>query len=144
MILEGTRSDLNDQHMSREAIQGALITLTLIYGIPLLRSQNPLETAHLIYMAADQAQRHAQAILHRPGASRTQTRKAQSYLLQGLPGIGKVLSMKIIQHFPTLKAAFNASVAQWQEIPGIGSEKAKAICQLLEAQAAQQEKTPES
>ena len=37
-ILEGKTGDLLDSRMSREAIQGALITLSLVFGIPLLRA----------------------------------------------------------------------------------------------------------
>ena len=38
-ILEGKTADLLASRMSREAIQGALITLSLVFGISLLRGQ---------------------------------------------------------------------------------------------------------
>src|SRR5947209_754731 len=41
VILEGTAVDLSGCKMAREAIQGALISLTVIMGIPLLRSRSP-------------------------------------------------------------------------------------------------------
>ena len=41
VILEGSSRDLAQSRMRREAIQGALVTLTLSFGIPLLRSANP-------------------------------------------------------------------------------------------------------
>ena len=36
--------------MRREAIQGALITITIVLGIPLLRSKDARETARLIVL----------------------------------------------------------------------------------------------
>jgi len=54
MILEGTAKDLASSGMRREAIQGALITLSIILGIPILRSKSPTESAHLMYYAARQ------------------------------------------------------------------------------------------
>ena len=45
LVLEGTGKDLTDTRMRREAMQGALITISLILGIPVLRSKDPLETA---------------------------------------------------------------------------------------------------
>lgn len=56
IILEGTSSMIQSFGLTREAIQGALVTLSLIYKIPLLRSKNPEETARLILYAARQVQ----------------------------------------------------------------------------------------
>ena len=42
LILEGPPSNIK---MSREAIQGAMITVTMIFGQPVLRSRTPVETA---------------------------------------------------------------------------------------------------
>src|SRR5438876_2051999 len=53
-ILEGKASDLAQSKMRREALQGALISLSLIYQIPLLRSLDPGETAHLLLYAGQQ------------------------------------------------------------------------------------------
>ena len=54
-ILEGTSVDLGSSKMRREAIQGALITLTLMLGLPLLRAIDAAETARLVFYAARQA-----------------------------------------------------------------------------------------
>ncbi len=47
LILEGTAGDIADIGMTREAMQGALITVSLILGLPVLRSKHPSETARL-------------------------------------------------------------------------------------------------
>ena len=41
IILEGTSQDIQGIKMKREAIQGALICLSLIFQIPILRSVSP-------------------------------------------------------------------------------------------------------
>ncbi len=51
IILEGNGRDLMNCGMQREALQGALFTLSLFFGIPLLRSLNPEETARLMIYA---------------------------------------------------------------------------------------------
>ena len=48
LILEGMVSDKAELGMTREAMQGALITVSLILGIPVLRSKDPSETAKLM------------------------------------------------------------------------------------------------
>ncbi|MBI5580726.1 MAG: hypothetical protein HY895_16360 [Deltaproteobacteria bacterium] len=52
LILEGTGKDAECLGMRREALQGALITISLILGIPVLRSMAPEETARLIVYPA--------------------------------------------------------------------------------------------
>jgi DNA excision repair protein ERCC-4 len=48
LILEGMINGTAELGMTREAMQGALITVSLILGIPLLRSKDPSETAKLM------------------------------------------------------------------------------------------------
>lgn len=54
MILEGTGRDITNGGMRWEAIQGALITVTLFCGIPLLRTRTPEETVRTMLFAAQQ------------------------------------------------------------------------------------------
>jgi DNA excision repair protein ERCC-4 len=41
IILEGKSSDIKDCEVRREAVQGALITLSVFFGLPVLRSLDP-------------------------------------------------------------------------------------------------------
>ena len=54
LVLEGRAADLAESGMRREALQGALISLSLIFGLPVLRSLDPQETARLLIYAASQ------------------------------------------------------------------------------------------
>ncbi len=57
LIVEGTRIDHWSAALPRSALQGAVVSVTLVFGLPLLRSRSPEETAALILYAADQLQR---------------------------------------------------------------------------------------
>ncbi len=59
VILEGTAADLSCTNIHREAIQGAIISLTIIFGIPLLRSRDINESAHLLIYAAEQLRKRS-------------------------------------------------------------------------------------
>ena len=67
LLLEGTGRDIAESGMSREAIQGALITVTVMFGIPLLRSRDPEESAQLMVFAARQAAMLVSGALPRVG-----------------------------------------------------------------------------
>jgi ERCC4-type nuclease len=56
LILEGSGKDAESLGVRREALQGALITVSLVLGIPILRSMTAEETARLIVYAARQIQ----------------------------------------------------------------------------------------
>ncbi len=92
IILEGRSQHLADSHMRREAIQGALVTLTLFLGIPLLRSLDPEETARLILFAARQGRAYASGALHEKGsdhAARRASRAAYSRVYRGSDRSGR-------------------------------------------------------
>ena len=79
LILEGTGKDAECLGVRREALQGALITISLILGIPVLRSMAPEETARLIAYAARQVASLGKEGYQRSGY-RPKTQKRQATL----------------------------------------------------------------
>lgn len=127
LILEGTSRDIADSGMRREAIQGALITLTLFLRIPLLRSMDQAETARLLLYAAHQARSIATGALTRRGRRPRGKFRTQAHILQGLPGIGPERAKRLLDHFGSVEAVILAHVPALTEVPGIGSTTAEAI-----------------
>jgi DNA excision repair protein ERCC-4 len=127
LILEGTGKDSMRVNIRREAMQGALITATLILGIPVLRSKDPLETAHLMIYAAHQARVVAKAGLQRHGYRPRGQRKRQLTILQGLPGIGRDRALRLLENFGSVEAVVTASRADLQRVRGIGERIAEKI-----------------
>src|SRR3990172_6520448 len=48
LILEGRAADQGDGGVSREALQGALVTVSVFYGLAVLRARDAAETARLL------------------------------------------------------------------------------------------------
>ena len=88
LILEGTIKDMGEPGVTREAMQGALISVSLILGIPVLRSKETSETAKLIVYCARQITSMARGGVYRNGYRPKDKRKNQLFILQGLPGGG--------------------------------------------------------
>lgn len=127
IILEGRSQDLTDSRMRRDAIQGALVTLTLFLGIPLLRSMDPEETATLMLFAARQGRAQASGALPRKGRRPRGKARVQSRILQGLPGIGPERARRLLERFGTIEAVIAAPADALASIPGIGKGTAEAI-----------------
>jgi len=127
LILEGTVSDMVEIGMTREAMQGALITVSLILGIPILRSKDPSETAKLIVYIGRQIESMAMGGVQRHGYRPKNKRKRQLFILQGLPGIGPGRAGRLLDRFGSVEAAISASSSELQSVDGIGKSIADKI-----------------
>jgi DNA excision repair protein ERCC-4 len=127
LILEGTVSDTAEIGMTREAMQGALITVSLILGIPILRSKDPSETARLIVYISRQIESVARGGVQRHGYRPKNKWKRQLYILQGLPGVGPERADRLLGRFGSVEAAISASSSELQSVDGIGRSIADKI-----------------
>lgn len=132
-IIEGSASDWKSLKVSRPALQGALISLMLIFDIPVLRSTGPEETAKLLCYAGQQWSRARSGGLmpHRQiKAKRRSTR--QRRILQALPGVGPDRAKRLLKHFGSVRACLSADAEALAEIEGIGPATARSIVQAVE------------
>jgi ERCC4-type nuclease len=113
--------------MTRAAMQGALITVSLILGIPVLRSKDPSETAKLIVYIARQIESMAGGGVHRHGYRPKTKRKRQLFILQGLPGVGPEKAERLLAMFGSVEAVISASSSELQIVDGIGKSIADKI-----------------
>jgi len=127
LILEGTAKDLSETGVSREAMQGALITISLLLGIPVLRSKKPFETARLILYAARQIKSITKGVFMRQGYRPGGKRKKQLFILQGLPGVGSERAARLLDAFGSVEAVVTAKSEELQSVAGIGKQIAEKI-----------------
>lgn len=127
IVLEGHASDLDGRLIHRESIQGALIAVSLILGVPVLRSRDPEETARLMVMMAHQADRSVSGGLMRHGRRPRRHRALQMYLLQGLPGIGPRKARRLLEAFGSVEAVVRADTSTLAQCPGVGKTLARRI-----------------
>ena len=99
LILEGTRKRYRRLAVPRSGFQGALITVTVVFGLPVLRSRDPEETANLILYAADQLQRTTVRSPRRCGFKTTPVRRHQLLLMQAVPEIGGMRAQHLLDTF---------------------------------------------
>lgn len=127
MVLEGASRDIANTGMRREAIQGALVTIALYFGIPLLRSSGPNETARLLIYISRQGRAFSQGCPHRRGRLPRGKRRVQIYILQGFPGIGPRRAARLLDRFGSLERILAAEVEELRGVAGIGVRVAQGI-----------------
>lgn len=136
IILEGDKSMVDSSSMSRKAVQGALIHLTVFIGIPVIRSMNIQETAILLVDLFHQCQkqelpRQKQIISGSPGIRINKKQRQKLFLLQNLPGIGTKKGLALLRSFNTIENIVNAAPADLTKVRGIGNKLAERIFTIL-------------
>ncbi len=132
IILEGRAGDLAGTQMRREALQGAMVSLSLIFHLPVLRAQDPAETARLLLYAAQQMRRHEWSASLRYTRRPKRKKRIQLRLLQGLPGVGPARANQLLEKFGSVEAAMTASLEELEQVEGIGTKTATAIRDVLQ------------
>jgi ERCC4-type nuclease len=127
LILEGTAKDFSETGVSREAMQGALITVSIVMGIPVLRSKTPSESARLILYTARQIKSIARGAVQRYGSRPKGKRNKQLFILQGLPGVGSERAVRLLEAFGSVEAVVTATGTELQSVQGIGKHISEKI-----------------
>jgi DNA excision repair protein ERCC-4 len=131
-IIEGTGAEWSGLGVSQESLQGALVTLMLVFDLPVFRSSDPAESARLILYIGSQLIRLRDPghVPYRQGKAKRK-KSRQLRVLQGLPGVGPDRARRLLERFRTVRACFGASTAQLIEVEGIGPKTAAAIEQVI-------------
>ncbi|MDR3063137.1 MAG: DEAD/DEAH box helicase, partial [Methanobrevibacter sp.] len=133
MILEG--DDLYGGFLSPEAIRGSIASISLDYGISIIPSRNPEDTAALIRRMAIREQKNEKVeITIRTEKKPLNTIDQQHYIVESLPGIGPVNAKKLLENFSSIKNIINADKSQLKEVEGIGDKMADNIINVVESE----------
>jgi ERCC4-type nuclease len=113
--------------MSWEALQGALVTVSVFIGLPVLRTRTVEETTRTFLYTARQARALVQSSLPRHGYRPKGKAALQRFILQGLPGVGPELARRLLQRFGSVQAIITAGESELTMIDGIGGKTARRI-----------------
>ena len=128
LILEGAPTV---EGVSREALQGALISVSVVLGIPVLRAMDAEESARLMVYASAQLTRHVHGAVARKGYRPRGRRRQQLHVLQGLPGVGPERAERLLAAFGSVAAVFAAEERDLVAVPGMGQTTVQRIHSLI-------------
>lgn len=134
LIIEGENvSKKLYENMHPNTVRGALASITIDYGVPIIWTVDPAETAGIIFWIAKREQEkfNREPVL-RVAKKADSDEKKQEYLIAGLPDISLVRSKALLKKLETPKAVFSASEDELKEVEGIGPKIAKKIRELLD------------
>ena len=131
LIIEGESSLYGT--LQPNIIRGALSSITVDLGIPILWTRDIADTAGIIYWIArrEQLLEKREVVLRNKKVPET-TEEKQEYLISSLPDVSNVRAKALLEYFKTPQAIFNASEEELQKVKGIGKKIAKNIRKVLE------------
>lgn len=128
LILEGDLDEVLNKNMSK-AVKGFIISISLNYKIPIIRTKDYLDTSnYLLTIAKQQSKPKTQTTLH-PRIPKTKTEQ-KSYILESFPNIGPVKSKKLLDKFNTISNVVNAKEEELEEILKSRARDFKSLLEL--------------
>ncbi len=131
MIIEGDNIYYSFLHPN--AIRGALASIALDFRIPIIQTQNEVDTAFMLKRIALREQTKSNKEI----SVRTQTKpvtlkEQQLFITESLPGIGPVSAHNLLKHFTTVQKLVNATKKELKEVEGIGEKTATNIIDVTQ------------
>jgi len=114
--------------VSREAIRGAVASMVLDFGIPVIAAEGPEDAAGFIVAMAKREQRQAGAPISLKDRRRPRTPdEEKEYVVASLPMVEVSTARRLLAEFGTVQAVFSASEEDLQRVEKIGPKKARRI-----------------
>ncbi len=137
IIIEG---DIRSGRLSAESVRGVLASITVDFGVPVMFTADDLETAEflLTLIKRESQEGRTPGIRGEKGTMLVQER--QQFILEGLPNVSGVLAQRLLSHFGSVRAVFEATEEQLQEVKGVGRGIARAIHETIDAKYYSKEK----
>jgi len=135
LVLEGDPSFFDERKNARAA-WGALCSLAFDYELTVIPTSGREATAELLAVLARRMARGANGSMGRPEV-RYKPRllgphAEQKFAVQGLPGIGDIVSESLLEHFGSVRRVFAANEKELIRVPGVGKGRARDITEFLD------------
>lgn len=115
------------------AVRGALVSVQVIWHIPVLCASSREETRDLFLLMGRQTEKVSEEVIVRGGYRPRRLFSKQLFLLQGLPRVGPTLARRLLDHFGSVARVMSASAGELTAVNGIGKDAARIIREVLDA-----------
>jgi len=115
-----------------EAMMGAYASILIDYGIPIVWTQKPSETAQLMFAISRREQIQDKRAPRIMTVAKPQSlREEQEFIVSSLPNIDKTRAKKLLTSFHTPQHVFQASKEELMSVSGIGERISEEIRRVL-------------
>jgi ERCC4-related helicase/ERCC4-type nuclease len=129
LILEGR--DLYTRQVNPGSILGALASVAVDWGIPIIPTEDQDDTASVIAtLAARECKDGREPKVHGHKTART-LEEQQEYLISSIPSVGPTVARNLLRHFGSVEKIMTASAQDLQQVELVGPKTAERIRELV-------------
>ncbi len=133
IVVEGESDIYSVRMVHKNAINGMIATIAIDYGIPIIWTKNPSDTASLFFVIAKREQASNKNSFEQHLKKPRTLKEQQEYIVASLPGIGNSLAKPLLKRFGSVRRIFNADESELKSVELIGEKKAKKIREVINA-----------
>lgn len=131
IVIEG-RNLYNHRDVDPDAIRGAMASVALDYGMPIVWTENEKDTAEMLESLAKREQEENEKDVSVRGTSVQKSRKERmKFVVAGLPGVNTKIAERLLQEFDSIQKVFTTSEEELKNVEGIGDKKAQNIRKMI-------------
>jgi Fanconi anemia group M protein len=127
LLVEGLQPFSAPSGVPWHAVRGALVSVAVVFGVPILAAEGPDESAEIMVTAARQLARRTSLAHVRPGYRPKGWRRRALFILQGLPGVGPGRAGALLDSMGSVAAVMAADADGLARVDGIGWQVAERI-----------------
>ncbi len=134
LLVEGDSKEVESLARNLKSFYGAIANVTMAYGLRVLYTANPRETALAIAELLSHARAKPLARMPSELPPKAKTVPLQQlYLVSSMPGIGRKLAEKLLSKYGTPRRVMALTAGELALTQGIGWKKAEKIKVVLDA-----------
>jgi len=133
LLVEGDSREVEQLARNLKSYYGAISNITLAYGLRVLSTAGPRETAIAIAELLSQAR--AKPVTRMPIETSPHAKSVplqQVYAVSSLPGVGRKLAERLLLKYGTPRRVMSLTPAEMSMTPGLGWKRAQRIKDVLD------------
>lgn len=131
LIIEGDEDIYAVRNVHANAIRGMLASIVLGFGVPILYTKHPKDTAALLAVMVRREQDKSSSFSYHAGKPKGNEQQLE-FIVSSFPNVGVVQARRLLQHFGSVKAIMNAAKDELMKVEGIGDKTAESLIGLFE------------
>jgi Fanconi anemia group M protein len=134
MIIEGRGDLYSMRDIHANAIRGAIVSLSLSFGINIIHSHDENDTANMLYIIAKREQLpEDKEVALRGERKPLDLMGRQRFIIESLPDVSAVLARRLLERFGSVQNIMNATENELLAVEGIGKKKAAKIRETIKS-----------
>ncbi|MDD5133273.1 MAG: ERCC4 domain-containing protein [Candidatus Nanoarchaeia archaeon] len=131
LIIEGEENLYEMRNFHPNAIRGMLVSIAIVYQIPIIYTRNINDTVSVIEVLLNQLERGIKPIGLLRKRKPLTLKEQQELIVECFPGIGPTIAKNILKEFGSIKSFFNCKEEELLKVEKVGDKKAQEILKVI-------------